>query len=42
MNKHISLNISFMTSNATPEVKSSFKNLNVVGSDYEIYTKKFI
>jgi len=38
--KHISLNISFMTSNASSEVKEIFSNLNEVGSDNEIYGKE--
>ena len=38
--KHISLNISLMTSNASSEVKNNFKNLNEVGSDNEIYGKE--
>ena len=38
--KHISLNISLMTSNASVEVKETFKNLNEVGSDNEIYGKE--
>lgn len=38
--KHISLNISFMTSNASYEVKEIFSNLNEVGSDAEIYGKE--
>lgn len=38
--KHISLNISLMTSNASTEVKEIFSNLNEVGSDNEIYGKE--
>lgn len=38
--KHISLNISLMTSNASAEVKEIFSNLNEVGSDNEIYGKE--
>ena len=38
--KHISLNISLMTSNASSEVKNNFLNLNEVGSDNEIYGKE--
>lgn len=38
--KHISLNISLMTSNASSEVKEIFSNLNEVGSDAEIYGKE--
>lgn len=38
--KHISLNISLMTSNASAEAKEIFSNLNEVGSDNEIYGKE--
>ncbi|MBO5120523.1 MAG: hypothetical protein J6C28_02405 [Bacilli bacterium] len=38
--KHISLNISFMTSNASSEVKEIFSNMNEVKSDNEIYGKE--
>lgn len=38
--KHISLNISLMTSNASAEVKEIFSNLNEVGSDNEFYGKE--
>ena len=40
--KHISLNISFMTSNASFEVKEIFSNLNELGSDNEIYGKEIL
>ena len=38
--KHISLNISLMTSNVSIKVKEIFSNLNEVGADNEIYGKE--